>query len=341
MAMSNDDQTRELLHSQAHVWNHIFNFMNSMSLKYSIQLGIPDMVHNHGRPMTLSELVAALPMNPSKSHCVCRLMRIRVHSGFFTKDKVPGNAEEDEGYLLRPPSRLLLKDEPLSVTPFLLLILDPILTKPCHFVSDWFKNNDLTPFDTAHGRTLWDYVGHEPRMNHLFNVIMASDSRLVTSMLVKDCKAVFEGLKSLADVGGGTGTVAKAIAEAFPNLECTVLDLPHVVANLQGSYAVLLKWVLHDWSDEECIKILKRCKEAVPSKGGKVIIIDITVENQKGDDDHESIETQLCYDMLMMALTTGRERTEKEWTKLFSDAGFSDYKIIPILGLRSLIEVYP
>ena len=64
------------------------------------------------------------------------------------------------------------------------------------------------------------------------------------------------------------------------------------------------------------------------------------VENEKDEDD-ESYETQLFFDMLMMALVTGRERNEKEWAKLFQDAGFSDYKITPILGLRSLIEVYP
>ncbi|KAG5551984.1 hypothetical protein RHGRI_010164 [Rhododendron griersonianum] len=263
----------------------------------------------------------------------------------------------EEGYLLTPASRLLLKDEPLSVRPFLLAMLDPVLTKPWHHVSEWFQNDDPTPFDTAHGRTFWDYAGHEPRLNHFFNDAMASDARLVTSMVVKDCKVVFDGLNSLVDVGGGTGTVAKAIADAFPELECTVLDLPHVVSDLQGSGnlkfiggdmfqaipstdAVLLKWILHDWSDEESVKILKRCKEALPSKGGKVIIIDMKVENEKKGDD-ESIETQLFFDMLMMILVTGRERTEKEWAKLFADAGFSDYKITPILGLRSLIEVYP
>ncbi|KAH0639577.1 hypothetical protein KY290_036844 [Solanum tuberosum] len=53
--------------------------------------------------------------------------------------------------------------------------------------------------------------------------------------------------------------------------------------------AILLKWVLHDWSDEECIKILKKCKEAIPSKekGGKVIIIDMVLMDsnlEKGDD---------------------------------------------------------
>ena len=69
------------------------------------------------------------------------------------------------------------------------------------------------------------------------------------------------------------------------------------------------------------------------------MIIDMMMENQKGED--ESIETQMFFDMLMMILVTGQERNEKEWAKLFSDAGFSNYKITPILGLRSIIEVFP
>lgn len=46
---------------------------------------------------------------------------------------------------------------------------------------------------------------------------------------------MFEGVSSLVDVGGGTGKVAKAIADAFPNMKCTVFDLPHVVAGLQDT----------------------------------------------------------------------------------------------------------
>ncbi|KAL3509269.1 hypothetical protein ACH5RR_028670 [Cinchona calisaya] len=105
------------------------------------------------------------------------------------------------------------------------------------------------------------------------------------------------------------------------------------------------QWILHDWSDEECVKILKNCKEAIPSKdkGGKVIIIDMVMKNQpEGDDsDDKAIETQLFFDMLMMVLTKGRERNEKEWAKLFFEAGFSGYKINPVFGLRSLIEIEP
>uniref|UniRef100_A0A7N2M864 O-methyltransferase C-terminal domain-containing protein n=1 Tax=Quercus lobata TaxID=97700 RepID=A0A7N2M864_QUELO len=102
-----------------------------------------------------------------------------------------------------------------------------------------------------------------------------------------------------------------------------------------------IQWILHAWSEEECVKPLKQCKEAITinDKKGKVIIIELVVGNQK--EIEKSTETQLFFDMVMMVLVKGKERTETEWAKLFLDAGFSDYKITPVLGLRALIEVYP
>ncbi|PON41499.1 O-methyltransferase COMT-type, partial [Parasponia andersonii] len=99
---------------------------------------------------------------------------------------------------------------------------------------------------------------------------------------------------------------------------------------------------LHDWDDEDCVTILKRCKEAVlrnGDKGGKVIVMDMVLDNQKIYEELSGI--QLCNDVLMMAVS-GKERTLTEWEKLFLAAGFTSYNITPILGsARSLIEVYP
>ena len=77
--------------------------------------------------------------------------------------------------------------------------------------------------------------GHELKFANFFSEAMASDARLVMNVVVDKCKGVFDGLESFVDIGGGTGTVAKAIADTFPDIECTVLDLPHVVAGFQGS----------------------------------------------------------------------------------------------------------
>ncbi|XP_076929739.1 trans-resveratrol di-O-methyltransferase-like [Bidens hawaiensis] len=363
MALLNGELSKELLDSQAHIWNHIFSFIKSMSLKCAIQLQIPDIIARHGSPMRLSELVEALPIKRERTHCVYRLMRILVYSGFFVKQSVStthgcNNEEGGEGYMLAPASRFLLKEEPLTIRPFLLAMLDPMLMDPWQHLSTWFQNDDVNPFHTTNGRMFWDLAGQDPKFNQFFNEGMASDAKLITSIVLEHYQGVFEGLDSIVDVGGGIGTLAEAIAKAFPNIMCINFDLPHVVDGLVGSknlsyvggdmfeaipkaHAVLLKWILHDWSDEECIKILKQCKEAIPSKenGGKLIIIDMVVKAQKGED--ELLETQLFFDMLMMNLMTGRERSEKEWAGLFRDAGFRDYKISPVLGLRSLIEVYP
>lgn len=197
-------------------------------------------------------------------------------------------------------------------------------------------------------------------INNFLDEAMASDARLVTRVLASSCKDVFERLNSLVDVGGGTGTVAKAIAKVFPHIECTVFDLPHVVADIKSDIdnlkfiganmfkevppadAVLLKCILHNWNDEDCVKILKNCKKAITSDGkvGKLIIIDMILGNIQETND-KSVVTQLFFDLSMMVFFTGKERDEKEWATLFLRAGFNDYKITPIFGLRSLIEIYP
>ncbi|KAL2231190.1 UNVERIFIED_CONTAM: putative O-methyltransferase 3, partial [Sesamum indicum] len=392
MAMVNQKQSLEVLEAEAHVWN---------------QLGIPDVIHKHGGPMTLTELLDALPaVDKAKANCMYRLMRILVHSGFFVLEKL--NSSNEDGYSLTPASRLLVGDRPMSMKPFVISQIDPILIESMHHLSRWFQTtHDPTPFHTANnGTSFWEKKERNPRFSHLFDQGMESDTPMVASVITRDCRQVFEGLDSLVDVGGGTGTLAKAIAQAFPQIHCTVLDLPHIVAGLEGrknlkyiegnmfdyippsdawvlhdwsdeeSVEILKKckesvsngkrgkviiiemvvkenesvetqllldmlmmalWLLHDWSDEESVKILKKCKEAVTSNGkrGKVIIIEMVVK------ENESVETQLLLDMLMMATFKGKERTEKEWANLISDAGFSGYRIYPVLALRSIIEIYP
>ena len=233
MDWANSERSSELLHAQAHVWNHIFNFINSMSLKCTCH-SIRHPRH-HPQPWQThdSSWAGYWALSPPKKDSV----RVSSHAHscsiwllFCAKSPTKWARRG-----VTNASRLLLKDDFFGIRPFLLAMLDPTLTKPWHYVSAWFQNDDPTAFHTAHERTLWDYAGPEPQLNNFFNEAMVSDARLVTSVLVKEGKGVFEGLNSLVDVGGCTGTMAKVIANAFPYLNCTVLDLPRVVAGLQGS----------------------------------------------------------------------------------------------------------
>ncbi|KOM50174.1 hypothetical protein LR48_Vigan08g100100 [Vigna angularis] len=323
MECKSEERISKLLGAQTHVWNHIFSFINSMSLKCAIDLDIPDIIHKHGEPMPLSKLTASVSLHPSKANCIYRLMRILTHSGFFSEVKVNEN-DLEVGYVLTDACTLLLKDNPLSMTPFLHAMLDPILTKPWHELATWFRNDDPSPFHTAHGMKIWDYAGRDPKLNHLFNDAMASDAELVGNVVIERCGGVFKGLESVVDVGGGT--------EA-DNLKFVGGDM---FESVPPADAVLLKWILHDWNDEQCVRILKKCKEGVKRK---VIAIDMVLESEKLD--YESTKTQLMIDMVVMVLYPGKERTEKEWAKIIFSAGFTDYKITPLVGLRSLIEIYP
>ncbi|KAM1245412.1 hypothetical protein ACFX2I_036611 [Malus domestica] len=354
------DEARDLFGAQSHLYKHVFSFITSMSLKCVVQLGIPDIIDRHGQPITLPDLVTALQIHPAKTGNVHQLMRLMVHSGFFARKQIPKNhGEADEGeeeaYDLTPSSTLLLKDKVPSLSSFVLGMLDPASAAPWQFLGNWFRGSEVTPFESAHGMGFWEYAGGNPEFNSLFNKAMASDSGMM-NLVIRDCKPIFDGLSSLVDVGGGTGKVARILCDAFPQLKCTVLELPHVVADLpdcenlkfvrgdmfQGippADAVFLKLILHDLSDEECLKVLKKCREAIASNGqGKVIIIDIVMNEEK--DEHEITEAKLLFDLLMMVVITGRERSEKDWKKLFLEAGFSSYKVTPIFGLRSLIEVF-
>ncbi|XP_051135138.1 chavicol O-methyltransferase-like [Andrographis paniculata] len=358
MELSNNG---ELLEAQAQVWNHTFSFIHSMSISCAIDLGIPDIIHRHGTPMSLSQLVDTLPINKAKSHCIHRLMRLLVHSKFFVKHDTSDKPDDEEArYWLTPAGHLLLRNNPMAVAPLVQFITDPVNAKAGHYMREWLVGeHHESAFEVAHGKTFWEHFGNcDSRLGNLFNESMSRDTRLVMYVLLKDYKQVFEGVGLLVDVGGGVGTTTKAILDVFPAMKCIVLDLPQVVAGLEGTHnltfvggdmfdniprsdAILLKWILHDWDDESCVRILKKCKEAI-SERGKVIIIDAVLGHKgKGDNNKIIQEAQLLFDMVMMTYLTGKERSEREWAKLFTDAGFTKYKISPVLGARSVIEVYP
>ncbi|ONK57095.1 uncharacterized protein A4U43_C10F16570 [Asparagus officinalis] len=357
MASLHVDSPQELFRAQSHIWNHTFSFINSLSLKCAVELNIPDIIHNHGNSITLSDLSDSLSIPRSKTPCLRRLMSLLVHSKFLSEEKIGVNNEESV-FSLTVVSQVFLTKNKSNASPFLLLMLDQIFLRPWHFLSEWFKGDEpTTAFEIAHGMPLWDATRKMIVFNEMLNEGLSSDASFTAEIIVRDCGEVFQGLRSLVDVGGGPGKLACAVAREF-GLKCKVLELPHVVAGLEESEevkfvggdmfdyvpkadAALLKWVLHDWSDEECVKILKNCKEAIPLKenGGKVIIIEMVMDSSIVG--HELAQTQFFFDVHMMVHTPGKQRSEQVWKKIFIDAGFRGYKILPILGLRSVIEVYP
>ncbi|PUZ44434.1 hypothetical protein GQ55_8G097400 [Panicum hallii var. hallii] len=283
-------------------------------------------------------------------------MRVLTVTCFFGVAKNPAE-DGDPVYGLTPASRLLIGSQ--NLTPTLSLILHNMFVSPFLDLGTWLKHElpDLALFKIAHGKGVWDVIIHDATISPLFNAGMIADSLFLMDIAIKECGHVFQGISSLIDVAGGHGAAAQAIAKAFPHIDCSVLDLQHIIANapadtglkyiagnmfesIPQANAVFLKWVMHDWRDSECITILKKCKKAIPTRdaGGKVIIVDAVVGAGCSTPKHR--ETQILYDLFIM-VANGIERDEQEWRNIIFEAGFTHYKIIPVLGIRSFIDVYP
>ncbi|XP_066384647.1 5-pentadecatrienyl resorcinol O-methyltransferase-like [Miscanthus floridulus] len=381
VVLSSEGDSKELLQAHVELLNQTYSFMKSVALAVALDLRIADAIHCCGGAATLSQILGEIGVSPCKLAGLRRLMRVLTVSGTFTiqPSSAETTSSESDGrepvYKLTTVSRLLVGsnsgDESsvtASLSPMLNHVLSPFRDSALSMgLTAWFWHDEdeqaprpgPCPFTLMHGGTLWEVSGRDNAVNASVNNAMAADSHFLMQVVLKEFGDIFHGINSLVDVAGGLGGAAVAIAAAFPCLKCTVLELPHVVAkapsisigNVQFvagdmfesiplANAVFLKWIFHDWSDDECIKILKNCKQAIPSRdaGGKVIIIDIVIGSNSSDT--KLLETQIICDLDIMKIG-GVERDEQEWKKIFLEAGFKDYNIMSVLGLRSIIELYP
>ncbi|KAI3690109.1 hypothetical protein L2E82_48084 [Cichorium intybus] len=97
--------------------------------------------------------------------------------------------------------------------------------------------------------------------------------------------------------------------------------------------------ILHNWSNDDCVKILKNCRKVIPKETGKVILVEII--HHPGQDDPLN-DTLFSFDLMMFAyFSNGRERKESEWKKLLNEGGFYRYNIINVPAIVSIIEAFP
>ncbi|KAG7988074.1 hypothetical protein I3843_03G168700 [Carya illinoinensis] len=341
-----------LLKGQAEIWQHLFAFADSMALKCAVELRIADIIHSHSVPITLSPIASAIDSPSPDIPYLSRIMRSLVYKKIYTE-----HHPSDGGEKLYGPthtSRWLLHDAELTLAPMVLMENSQRQLAPWHFLSQCVKEGGIA-FKKAHGVEMWDFAARNPEFNKIFNDAMACTTKIMMGVLLAEYKDGFSSIGSLVDVGGGTGEMIAEIIKLHPHIKGFNFDFPHVVAtapvhegvshvggnmfeSIPNANAILLKCVLHDWSDEHCIKILRNCKKTVPQQTGKVIIVDIVIEK---DNDDLFQETRMVYDLLMMAHTTGgKERSELEWQQLLEEGGFPRYKIIKLPAITSIIEAY-
>lgn len=327
-----------------------------MALKAAVKLDIPDILamHSNGNPMTVDQIASYISPTTNKDY-LFRILRVLASIGVFSeKEEIVAASRSGKQYkygLTKVSKLLMKKDNPQSYAPMLSVLTDEAVLDAYQLLHESVKEG-CNAFNKAHGMSLFDYASNNSEFNTMFNQGMAAKTNALVPCLAKMYDAGFKSINTLVDVAGGTGSTLSIIVHHHPHIHGINFDLPHVIASasaisgvehvagdmfqrIPSADAVLIKCVLHDWDDERCVKVLKKCYEAT-AKEGKVLVVEAVVEKEEGG----LRRTGLFYDMLMMAYTPGgKERTEEEFKELFAKAGFKSYRVIKLPFLQALIEV--
>ena len=250
-------------------------------------------------------------------------------------------------FSLTPMGELLRRDHPHALRGMTLLQENPAAYAAWKHLPDIVKDGGPsagrpTGFVREFGLPAWEYMAQNPSHAEIFNEAMSSYSRIDNTLVLEALDTYdFSGLSHLCDVGGGHGSTLCTLLVTHPHLQGTVLDLPSVIAQQERLWAdkmgvgerctylpgdmftavppaeaYMVKRVLHGWNDAECHQILATISRAAPPRG-RVWIIERIVPGPN------TPPFAKLFDMLMIIVSTGRERTLEEYTGLLEGAGWT------------------
>jgi len=307
----------------------------SRCLHMVAELGIADVLGDEAQ--TAEALARASGTNPQALH---RVLRSLTNHGVFVHD--------GERFAHNAASRVLRTDHPGSMRS-----LTRMMGLKVHW--DAYRELDVAlrtgqpAISSVVEGGLFGYLRAHPEEGRLFHEAMAGKSFAQIGPITQAYD--FSGFRTIGDIGGGLGHLLNAVLERAPQARGVLFDLPQVIEharrdpNLRISYvsgdffknpipacdAYLMMTVLHDWSDDESIAILKNIKASAPPTA-KILILEGVVQPGARED------FLIDLDIEMLVMTTGRERTEKEWSVVVSAAGMRLARVIPAGPWSSILE---
>ncbi|XP_071711719.1 cathecol O-methyltransferase 1-like [Rutidosis leptorrhynchoides] len=315
----------------------------TMMLDSAIKLKVLEAIAKAGPDAKLSahEITSHLSIsNQDAPDKIDRMLRLLSSHSIVTCTQQDHQSMPTRVYGLTPVASYFIPNQDgASLGPPTLLLHDKV------FVDSWFAFKDSVveggvPFNKVHGTHLYEYPSLDSRFNDVFNTAMDHHTKIAMSGVL-ECYHGFNKLKTVVDVAGGLGININMIVSKYPTIKGINFDQPHVISRApqypgvehiggdmfkdipQGD-AIFMKWILHNWSNDRCLTLLKNCYKALP-EDGKIISVEAILPFVPNTSPVDKVNTHL--DAIMMTHNPGgKVRTEEEFLALAKGAGFAGIK---------------
>lgn len=315
----------------------------SQAISAAAELGVADYLVDG--PATAEELAKATGTEPSALY---RLLRALSSVGVFRQGQ-PGRFEHSA------MSELLRRDSPDSMCSLARIYGAELFRAWGDF--GYSVRTGRPAFEHVLGVGPFEWFEQHPEAGRTFNEAMTGYTFTVANAAV--AAHDFTPYRTVVDVGGSLGTLLVASLGQSGASRGILFDLPHVIDEARphlaalgfadrtecaagdffdqvpsGGDAYLLSQILHDWSDEQCVTILRACRAAM-AEDGTLLIVELVIP----EDDEPFFGKWL--DLHMMVCLTGKERTEAEFRALLAAAGFELHTSVPTAAGPSVLEAKP
>jgi len=332
---------RRLFPASIVLYEHFQYFWLLPCLRVAAELDIAGMIKD--RPMTILELAKETRTDPDY---LFRIMRALSGNGIFKHRK-------DGKYSNSPMSKALI-DGKSSLRYVIMQHLGSFNWQTFNELGHSVRTGE-NAVQKVWGKGIYDYLSENSEESEIFDRSMTN----LTELSIEPILSVYDFSKfnRIADIGGGEGLLLSAILYKNPNVKGILFDLQEGLfraesilkkynvkertETIQGNFfesspvgagIYLLKNILHNWSNEDCIRILKNIKNVLPDNG-KILIIEMVIE-----EDNKPSFGKLLDIQMMVFMNKGKERTRKEYEALLSMAGLQIDRIIPTISPLSVIE---
>jgi hypothetical protein len=294
-----------------------------------------------GESPTIDEIAKATELDADSLY---RVMRTLAGYGVFEE-------LDDRRFRQSPMSQLLLSAAPRSMRASAVVRGEDFFWRSWGALRDSVKTGQ-TGHDLVYGENTFDWFAKHPEAARLFDEFQASMTAPAAAAIAKAYP--FPTGATIADIGGGNGTLIKTILDAHPGTRGVLFDLPHVVdaarptlapyasrlefsggdffkAVPSGARVYLMKYILHDWEESKAVAILANTRTAMPADATLLVVEDLVCGP------NVPCRAKLG-DVNMLARTGGRNRTRDEYRALLARGGFRMNRAIQAVGDLHLLE---